>query len=590
MSAIAYLDIDDEITSAVARLRRLDADRIAFVLPSGSRLATSRINFRLLAREAEARGKVLEVVTGDASARALAASAGLPTHNSVASFEAGPGNPAASGGSSGPAGSQLAGLEAGAAIPAGVGVGATGAMSPDPPSPKRADSPTVLMPAVRGPQSMPPVPQVGRRPRGALPARTIVVILVIVALLAAAGSIGFLSLPSASITLVPASSSIGPISLNVTAQPGITQADPVGLVIPASTYSFDVAATQTFAATGVKVDDTPAKGEVTFSSLNTGSSNSIPGGAIVKTESGIEFQTDGPVTLPPAQIGIVGNPPAFTVIPSTRKVGVTAVVAGTTGNVAAGTIVVVPESENPKRTLVSNDAPTSGGAHSEKPQVQQGDVDAALQVLHAALAAKFSEQVANSTGVPSGTTLLVETGSLGMTTPTVDPSTLVGLIQASFDLGASAKGTVLGVDMGNVSSLAQAKVRSGVKAGFQLQDGSISITIGTPIVAGTIITFPVTASARETRQVDATALLASVKGLGLPQARTALEQYGKVSITVWPDWVTTIPSNPSRVTLTIETPAQASPGPSTGTLPSAGVGATPNVTAGTAASASPGAP
>ena len=49
---ILYLDTDDEITTAANRVREADATRIAIVLPYGSRVATSRINFRLLSREA----------------------------------------------------------------------------------------------------------------------------------------------------------------------------------------------------------------------------------------------------------------------------------------------------------------------------------------------------------------------------------------------------------------------------------------------------------------------------------------------------------------------------------------------------------
>jgi len=46
--AIYYLDVDDEITSAAARIRGSADARIAIVMPSGSRVATSRINFKLL--------------------------------------------------------------------------------------------------------------------------------------------------------------------------------------------------------------------------------------------------------------------------------------------------------------------------------------------------------------------------------------------------------------------------------------------------------------------------------------------------------------------------------------------------------------
>ncbi|HET9852378.1 MAG TPA: hypothetical protein VFP56_07725, partial [Candidatus Limnocylindrales bacterium] len=86
--SLLYLDVDDEITSAAARIRAAGAEDVALVLPYGSRLATSRINFRLLAREAAARGKKIEIIGADASARALAIAAGLPTHASVAAFEA----------------------------------------------------------------------------------------------------------------------------------------------------------------------------------------------------------------------------------------------------------------------------------------------------------------------------------------------------------------------------------------------------------------------------------------------------------------------------------------------------------------------
>src|SRR5262249_47051757 len=89
LMAVLYLDVDDEITSAAARIRGLDDDRIAVVLPFGSRLATSRMNFKLLAHEAPSHGKPIEVIAADASARALAMTAGLTVHPSVAAFESG---------------------------------------------------------------------------------------------------------------------------------------------------------------------------------------------------------------------------------------------------------------------------------------------------------------------------------------------------------------------------------------------------------------------------------------------------------------------------------------------------------------------
>src|SRR5688572_11632872 len=87
MAGIIYLDVDDEITSAAARIRAAEGSRVAIVLPYGSRVATSRINFRLLARDAQTNAKRLSIIAGDAATRALAASAGLPIFASVGEYE-----------------------------------------------------------------------------------------------------------------------------------------------------------------------------------------------------------------------------------------------------------------------------------------------------------------------------------------------------------------------------------------------------------------------------------------------------------------------------------------------------------------------
>src|SRR4051794_1707208 len=86
-AGIVYLDVDDEITSAAARIRSSSNPRVALVVPYGSRIATSRMNFRLLSREALVSNRRLSIISGDAASRALAASAGLPVFASVSELE-----------------------------------------------------------------------------------------------------------------------------------------------------------------------------------------------------------------------------------------------------------------------------------------------------------------------------------------------------------------------------------------------------------------------------------------------------------------------------------------------------------------------
>src|SRR5687768_5896681 len=82
-----YLEPEDEITGEVARIRAVADGDAVLVLPPGSRIGTSRINFKLLAREAAERSLNLVAVSGEPQVRALAISAGVPAYNSVAAAE-----------------------------------------------------------------------------------------------------------------------------------------------------------------------------------------------------------------------------------------------------------------------------------------------------------------------------------------------------------------------------------------------------------------------------------------------------------------------------------------------------------------------
>ena len=73
-------------------------------------------------------------------------------------------------------------------------------------------------------------------------------------------------------------------------------------------------------------------------------------------------------------------------------------------------------------------------------------------------------------------------------------------------------------------------------------------------MAGSVITFPVTVRAIQVRVVDGPALIAPVRGMGLPEARSMLEAYGDVEITLWPDWVSKVPTQADRITFTLGEP------------------------------------
>lgn len=575
---IIYLDIDDEITSAAARVRAAEGRHVAVVLPYGSRVATSRINFRLLARDALTHEKQLSVVAGDPAARALAASAGLPVFATVAEYEAASGSGRAVGRPleasatvvtppaaadppvAAPIPIAVVGAD-GETAPMAVGRASSDRAAPDGAAPDRA-APGRAAPARaasdEGARS-------SRQRRRGIGRASILLGAAVLALAVVVGGVAaYLVLPSATAVVTPREESIGPVALRISASTAIDAPDVAAGLVPARVVEVPVEAADTFPATGKRIEEASATGSVRFVNLDPTSKNTIDRGAIVSTAGGTRFRVERKVTVPAAELVFDPEAGKFTIQPATETVDVTAVDAGPEGNVEANTITTVPRGEEPLFLKVSNPDATRGGARTEFPRVKQEDVDAALTTLGATLTQRFTERLADPALVADETAVFPETGLLGTAVPSVDPDTLVGQEVATFELGATATGTVTTVDAAPVRAIAEARLAAEVDAGHQLIDGSSSITESPAVVEGGTITYPVVATARQVAILDPAELETQILGRSLAEARDILAGYGTVEIGVWPEWVTTIPTFDARVEVqvrapvTIETPG-ASP-------------------------------
>jgi hypothetical protein len=565
MANVFYLDVDDEITSAAARIRTSQDPRVGLVVPPGSRIATSRINFRLLAREALERNRALSIVSTDAAARALAASAGLPAFATVAEFEADqdvvrpvadtpPAGPIAARGSKGarsspevdgetvvaaPAPGVLAGPSpaAGTLATPGVGAGLEGRIG--------ARSSGASAPAVRAPR------RTSRRP-GRIAASAVTLVLIAVVL----GLIGAFLLPSATIVVTPKLETIGPNQVSIRADPNATSTDPVAGVVPAVVLSMDFTASGTFNATGKKTATTTASGRVTFTSTNTVSSVQFPAGSLVSTPNGVSFATTEDLSIPRARFGH----PA-----PNGTVGIKAVKGGPGGNVPADAINQLPSGFASYLYAVDNAAATSGGSATTTVQIQKADTDAAVASLTKNLKSQFTAWAAAPDGLSPGSTAYPKTAILGTASPDNDPATLIGVVQPTFQLGLTASASVTAVDQATVTTLAASRLESSVAESFRLVSGSTTVTVGTPRTDGAAVIFPVTATARVVRDLDPDTLRGQVAGKSIDEARSILAAYGAVDIQTWPGFVGTVPSLAWRLSLSIDT-SQAggspAPGPS----------------------------
>jgi hypothetical protein len=366
------------------------------------------------------------------------------------------------------------------------------------------------------------------------------------------GSVGaYLFLPTATAVIAPRETAIGPVALRIVASPDATAPDPVAKTVPAVTTQVPIEATRTFTVTGKRVEETTATGAVRFRNKDFTSTNTIPRGSIVSTQSGVRFRTDRAVTVPRAEL--VG----LQIFPASASVKVTAVKPGPSGNVEPNTILVIPRGEDPLTLDVTNPDATSGGEREEFPRVVEADIEAATKAIEADLAAAFAEKLAEPSLV-EGLTVFPETGTLGEPTFTNDPATLLNDEVETFELGANATGTVLAVDESSVQEVAEANIAPQVQAGYALVDGSSQVEASPGQVEGGVISFPATITARQVLQIDPAAIEAEIRGKSLDEARSILDRYGRSQLQVWPEWVGTIPTLDARVDVRTATEAAGS--------------------------------
>lgn len=576
---VCYLDVDDEITDAVARLRTTSDRRFILVLPPGSRVATSRINFRLLSREAQEREVVVGMVSSEPGVRALAISAGMPAYARVdeaetslewpaddqaqallAARDAPPALPTEpmveqarrAAGPSLPSAriSQDAGLEATRILPrsgASVGVAGGGPVSVGAASRGPANGGV----ATRAGAQSDPSP-VRQRPRadGRTMVSRLVGLAVVAAVLGGVLYAAYLYLPNVSVSLTPMSRPAGPVSVEVTADPAVAVADPGSGIVPAERIDVPLSATDQFAATGSEVEEIRATGSVRFTSENTLFEVPIPEGTRLTTTDGAAFETTLGVTISQA---------SFQSGPSTVKAPVRAVDPGPAGNVEAATITALPQPIVAQLVRVTNPQATSGGERVETLVVTRADYDAAVAELQQVLDSQLASALADPETTPRGLRLFPETAAREQPTMDVAAGDLVGQAVEVFSLSAASRGTVLAVEESAIAEIAADQLAASMAPGARLFPDSVVTTMGEPRIVGGRIVYEVEAAGQLYEPIDHSELVAAIRGRTVSEARAILDSYGSVSITPWPDFIDTVPDDARRIDLTVLEPQQRSP-------------------------------
>jgi hypothetical protein len=515
---LLYLEPDDEITSVIRRLRGADAGRVVLVAPGRSRATSSVVALRLLARAAADTGRSVALVA-DASTRALAGEAGIAAFASVADATSTNPSPA----------EPMAPTRAPIHVVRGASPARPAAPKPVPATDGLEETVAVHLP--------PPATAASRRGgaggRRRMPAWPWLVGLLVVALAAGAAL-----LPGATVRITPATSPVTPQDFPVTA-------DITGRLTQ------ELQATKSGSATGERLEQVAATGGVTFTNWSLVAVE-VPEGTQVSVGGGVAFTTVKRIVVQRGRFN------GQVIQPGHENVAVIAVDLGPDGNVAAGAIDTVDNAtvraflrgspDNPNR-LVDNAEPTSGGAETSHPVIQQSDIDAVV----AAIEADLQQQLADLLG---GEADRIYADAPPTEAPSIEvPAELLGTEDTpTFEL----RGT-LAIDR-PYASRADVDATAGqalpTPAGKTIVPDSIVVTVHTATIDGDTLRVQVTVTAQAAATIDEVAVREAIAGKTIDEARTALASMGEIEVDLWPPWVDRLP----RLAFRIEIHPSVQPG------------------------------
>lgn len=545
-NGVIYLEVEEDITSAIDKLTKATTKRVQIVTAKRSTLFQSVINLKLLHKAAKDAGKDLVLVTGDRVATSLAGRLGVAVATQVGEAAAVPSATPLST-------SHLADDE----IDGGtVGDTAKPPASPLETKPTPLPKPSEPTPPPTSPSAAPMtkpkgsrVPNIGKMQKRIIWAA--VAVLVIVVLL---GLNYFLS--SAQVTLFAQASQVNS-TFEFTADPSVSQSDIGSGVLTAQQLTQTKTLNASVTASGVKDDGSKASGTMNVNNCYSTSSVALPSGTQFVAPDGNVFVSTGSVTVPGDSLQQQnGHLPQLQ--PGQASVGVQAAQNGTSYNESAASYSV---SGQPAGTCSSNPpgiygqgGQMQGGVTKIDKIITQSDINQAQQ---AALAADKSGSASSLTAKANNQQTVISQ-SLQQTVTNSSPNPAVGSVASSGTVAIQVTYTELAVQKSELSSLAKSNESQQLGAQSQIYDdgsGNLQLTALSQVQSDGSQKFKAAATAYAGTKIDTGALATKLKGEKYSDAVTTASQVQgvtKAQITLSPSWATGLPSIASHIHVTIK--------------------------------------
>ncbi|MDL2341761.1 MAG: hypothetical protein QFB87_01635 [Patescibacteria group bacterium] len=562
-----YIDIDEEITGIIDKVRSSDAKIVALVLPKRASVLQSIVNMKLLKRSADEAKKHLVLITSEAGLLPLAGAVGLHVAKTPQSKpevpvppvtddnaeetidEANPDEFSTAVAATRPIG-ELAGLTA---APIDGDELETLQLDDDEEAALAASSPVVAADTAKA-------KKVKKNSKLAVPNferfRLLLVLGVLGVIALVVGLIFALSvLPKAEIAITTNASDVN-VGLDLNLSTAAKAVDPATNTLPAKLTQQQKSYTQTAPATGTKNNGQKATGSVTLSLTNCDHDTvNIPSGTGISA-NGNTYITQETVTLSSVKVGGKCNPGAFSNVYSQDTKAI-ASKGGAVFNVPSGTTMAVAAGAGYVSSDVKGVSSTefSGGTDDNVKIVTQSDIDSAK--------AKIS---AGDTTVKSDLRKQLEqdglyavTGTYSTGTPSIVNSAEANAVADAVTVTETINYSMFGVKQADLKSFIENSVKTQIDTAKQsiLSDGldtaTFKVTNSTDTAAA--VTLQAVATAGPDLKVDdLKRQVAGKKGGDIKRLLQSNPGVTDVQTKLSPFWVSSVPKKTTKITVIIAKP------------------------------------
>ncbi len=560
-----YLEADEDITSAIDKLQKVEGDAVQIVVPKRSTMLQSIINLKLLKKAAASSGKELVLVTNDRVATDLAGRLGLAVAPSLGA------KPVIAETAAPEPVSNEDVIEADDPEPTPP-TEAPAAVASKPTAPKKPlfarkavdDKPTppatpasvaaAAVDAAEEPSSVDSIAKSGPKVPNfnKLQKRLLWVGLAVVLIVGYFVAMYFLT--SAKVTLYAVGSKVG-IDMTFAADPNLHQTDQSSSVLAAQTVTFSKDLSAPFTPTGQKDVGTQATGQMTIYNTYDTNTHELTSGTRLSAPDGKIFRTNSDVTVPGATPTLSHG--QLSLQPGTVTVAVTADQNGDTYNEGPARYTIVAYSGDMQSKIYGQGAQMGGGTSKTVTVVTQDDINKAQTALLAG--DKAGSQRNLDSKVPSGYQAL--TSSQAQTADNVTSSPTIGAEGTTATLSLKATYTELAVKKTDYTALVEAAEQKQIGSQNQVYDNGLNNAqvTASPADSSGRQSFHLTTQAYGGAKLDKVQIATQLKGKrygDAAEAATKLPGVQKVDISLWPVWVTSLPARASQISISIQVASQ----------------------------------